>query len=328
MRSLPILALLAACSPFADSSDDSGSGAVQANLIFVADNSASMSDASAALGFAFDRLVDELGGGEGLTLGITTLTAEAQGAVLRPGEAGTLVGEPPVLTVGEVPDLPEAFRARLFCEATCWPGECVGSETEGCVPWDPSYSCGDDPGGVVSWDYLRCLCGADWVPGDCGSGSEEGLEAVLLALCRAEGAPPDICLSHDGSPLTEADLGSNAGLVRSGAPTFAVLVSDEGDSSRLIPQGDSDPQACLDAWDQLSSPPTLAVLGPDFDDEAHTFACNPGGATTWGTVRYQGAAEATGGLYRPITEGEGEDCRHTDPASFMEAVAGLVVGGS
>jgi len=316
----------------------------EVDILFVVDNSLSMYDEASALALNFnsfvDRLVDpEQGTGvstEGLTdavdnyllyvtqrgrfldyqLALTTTSADPMDGLVDPGEAGTLSGDPSIVSEDLGGDVSETFRANVMCDTTCWPEECQGDNTTNCIPYDPYYECGDDPGNQVSWDYLACVCGDSWTEPDCGSGTEEGLESALLALCRAVEDPPQGCWDHDGSMLAgqgEAGsksgaedygdwYGSSLGLIREDARVIVVFVTDEGDGSRMLVQGEEDPEPYLDIFDEFDNDITFVAIGPNYDPEDLTFECNSGGGTNWGTVRYQLAAERTGGFFQPIEE--------------------------
>mgnify|MGYP002639663342 CR=1 FL=1 len=340
----------------------------EADILFVVDNSPSMYDEASALGLNFNAFVERLvdpqeGTGvstEGLAdavdnyvlyvtqrgrfidyqLAITTTSADPEddangdGDLVEPGEVGTLTGSPDIIHEDTSPDVQGDFVANILCDSTCWPGECQGEDTTGCIPYDPYYECGDDPGDQVTWDYLECICGSDWEPPECGSGTEEGLEGALLALCRAVETPPEACFDHDGSPLVQSDVGTNAGLIRDGANIIVVIVTDEGDGSRLLPQGEDDPSEYLDIFDEFDSRITFAVIGPNYDSEEHSFECNSGGGTSWGTRRYQLAAESTGGFFSSIevcnapdgscTGDDNEYCESSDFAVHLGELGDLL----
>jgi hypothetical protein len=327
-RSLPLLALLSGCGLSGGKGPDDSApqdATSRADLLLVIDNSPSMYDTAGLLGFAFEALLAPLGGGDGLVVGFTTTSADPRGSV-EPGEAGTLLGDPPVVLAGDEANPAETLRRVLFCEATCWPDECTGSDSQGCVPHDEAHACGDDPGGVVTWEYLACLCGETWAPPECGSGDEEGLEAALLALCRASDPMPEACLGHTGSPLVAEDAGAYPGLLRASVATAVLVATDEGDDSGALAQGDEDPQPYLDAFLTFEAPPVLSVLGPDYDAETHAFPCNSGGATTWGSLRYQLAAERTGGFYLPIEREVDGDCQPTPGTEVLTTLGALLEG--
>ncbi|MFH1466967.1 MAG: hypothetical protein ABIO70_21470 [Pseudomonadota bacterium] len=305
--SLLALSLLGCFGSKDSSNQDSAPPAdpLRADLLFVLDSSASMYDESGFLGLGLGAFADTLPAGADLHLAVTTVSADPRddadgdGDIIEPGEVGTLVSGAAVISTS-TSDWVAALQRVVLCEGTCWPAECSGSQTEDCVPHDPSYACGDDPGGTVSAEYLACLCGGGWVSPECGGGNEEGLESALLALCRAAESPPESCFDHTGSPLTEADSGTNAGFLRADTSTLVFIVSDEGDNSRALPQGDEDPHTYLSMFQELNDDLAIAVVGPNYDPEAHTFDCNSGGGTSWGTSRYIAAAQATGGFFTPI----------------------------
>ncbi len=142
--------------------DTEVAGAPQADLLFVIDNSVSMYDAASALALNFECFTGHLASGPAdLRLGITTTSAEDVDGTVDPGEAGTLLGDE-LLISSDDEAYGDTFLANLLCSATCWPAECQGNDTSNCVPYDEDYVCGEVPEGV-SWDYLACICGEDWV---------------------------------------------------------------------------------------------------------------------------------------------------------------------
>lgn len=316
--------------------DDTGpqGDPLQADLLFVLDNSPSMYDEVGTLGLGFDDLAASLPTDIDFHLAVTTLSADPEddadgdGSLIEPGEVGTFMGVGAFTTSS---DWTSELRRTMLCEGTCWPGECQGDDTDGCIPNDPSYQCDDDPGDQITWDYLECICGAGWEPPPCGSGNEEGLEAALLALCRATSSPPDSCFDHAGSPLTQADAGSNPGFLRPETPTVVLILTDEGDGSRVLSQGEDDPQEYLDLFQEIGGALSIAVVGPAYDPETHNFECNSGGATSWGTRRYQRSADITGGFYTSIEECNapdgscsGADSEYCAPTDFEGVWSSLV----
>ena len=322
----------------------------EVEILFVVDNSVSMFDESSSLALNFnafiERLVDPEQGAaqttETLTdavdnyiqyvtergrfldyqLAVTTTSADP-GSNQDPGDAGTLVGSPDVIGPDITADVEGTFQTTVLCDATCWPGACVDDEDDSCVPYDPEYECGDPPDDI-SWEYLDCVCGDDWSPPACGSGTEEGLESAFIALCRAVDDPPAACYDA-GSPFESGDELSNAGLVREDSTVIVVIVTDEGDNSRRLSQGDEDPDVYLQLFDEFDNRITFVVIGPNYDEEARTFTCNSGGATTWGTLRYQTAAELTDGFFSSIAEEDATgECVQSDFAAHLEALGDLL----
>ena len=191
-----------------------------ADILFVIDNSASMWQEASALGQNFNVFINQLAtqsGSEGAVhglndavndyisyvtkrgnfidyqLAITTTSVDYTGAgsssALEPGEAGLLTGSPTILG-RDNPDVATAFKKNLLCSTTYWDEvELLKPENQ-----DPNYDCdaGGDPE-FISVQYLDCLCGVDQWTSPAGSGQEEPLEAALMALCRAEENPPDVC---------------------------------------------------------------------------------------------------------------------------------------
>jgi len=313
-----------------------------ADILFVLDNSASMSQEASALGQNFNvfinKLANQSGSGDGVDglgdavddfvsyvtergnfidyqLAITTTTVDYTGAgasdALEPGEAGLLTGTPTILG-RDNPDIAEAFKVNLLCDATYWDStELLAPENQ-----DPNYDCdaGGDPE-FISVQYLDCLCGTNGWDNPSGSGQEEPLEAALLALCRAEENPPDVCYEIDaGTPsvFTEADIGTNDGLLRDGSTVVIVILGDEGDTSRRIPNGSADVTPYLDAFDAFERNIKVVTLGPnlipDEDGVGYSLPCNNGGATDWAAKRLLDISGQTKGFYRYLEEeidGEG-----------------------
>jgi hypothetical protein len=298
-----------------------------AEILFVIDNSPSMQDEAEALALNFDAFITQLtdpgeGGNsrDGLgdavdnyisyvtqrgafldyQIGITTTDVE--------GTYGDLYGTDPVLTIGD-PNVADGFRENLMCTATCFNELDLAS--------DPAYECGDDLDGQITRQYLDCVCGVNVWEDNCGSGQEEGLEAVFMAMCRGAETPPEEC--YEQNQFTAADELSNAALFRETSTLIPILVTDEGDTSRRMAQGDGDPDEYDDLFKKFNRRMAWAVIGPN------TTACNTGGATTWGVARYQWFVDDTGGRFFDIAEKDGSgDCNVTDFASALEELGQLL----
>ena len=104
------------------------------------------------------------------------------------------------------------------------------------MPSNPDYECGDPIGEEITRQYLNCLCGENVWEDQCGSGQEEGLEAIFMAMCRASENPPSECFS-DKNQFEDVHVGSNAGLLREDSTLIPIIVTDEGDVSTLAPRG-------------------------------------------------------------------------------------------
>ena len=328
----------------------------KADILFVIDNSSSMQDESAAMGTNFavfiQTLTDTTTGADQVTedlsdavgnylnytaargrfidyrIGITTTTMDYAGngasADIDPGEAGTLVGD--VVVKGES-DVLEGFQQNLMCDATCW--------SEASVPSDDGYSCGDPIEGSISYEALECLCApTDWADQDhCGSGNEEHLESALMALCRSVEDPPDVCFGYgnDVPTVIESEVedgGSykkNGDFLREDSTILVVFVTDEGDNSRRLDNGEDDPSVYLDAFEDFDRSIRFVAIGPPWNQETKEFTCNSGNATADATERLQTMASETGGFYRDISqEGASGDCEVADFAEYLRDLGELL----
>lgn len=312
----------------------------EADVLFVIDNSPSMQDEAEALALNFQTFLDYLTNSESgaafeaenlsdavsnyvsyvsdrgrlldFQLAITT-TSMAPGT---PGAAGALVGD--VLAKG-ADALEEAFQQDLLCEATCW--------NTNDVPSDPNYLCGD-PIADISLQVLDCVCGLGAWENHCGAGTEEGLEAAWAAMCRAVDDPPESCFieTDDKAGISQADAGTNAGLLREDSTLIVVVVTDEGDGSRRLGQGDSDPAPYLELFNSLGVAYKFAVIGPPYDPDDGSMICNSGGAIPANAERYFGTVAATGGFYNPIAEEAPTGaCQVSDFSRHLEDLGDLLV---
>ncbi len=297
----------------ADSVDTTDSTAPEAgvplDVLLVFDNSGSMADEGAAVLLSAAAIVDALGDAD-WRLGVTTTSAHAAygpTAGTDPGEAGTLAGD--YIEPGE--GAADALREQLACSVIYF--------KESDLPADPFYEgepgdCATPESGSVGREYLDCLCPDGWNM-DEGSGTEEGLEAAVDALCRGE-APPEACFNEE-TPITEADAGT-VDLWRVDSRRRIWVISDEGDGSRRQQTADPSADAYLSLFDQLGEP-RFSVVGPYFGDDGDGSCLD--GAQTWGVQRYQAAAEATGGAYLALTGGPATDCAAVDVGTlFAEAL--------
>jgi len=315
-----------------------------ADVIFVIDNSPSMTDEAQALALNFDSFLRYLtnpsaGAAESenlsgavddyisyvsdrgrllnYQLGITTTGMDP--AIY--GGAGSLVGSPSILGKGS-DTLQQDFAAGLLCEATCWD---VNQ-----VPSVPEYSCDatnpelDDP---VSQQALDCVCGGNSWEDNCGPGTEEGLESAFAAMCRAVENPPEECFWEysELAGVSEEDALTSEGMIREDSTVIFVIISDEGDGSRRIGNTDPDITVYKDLMDSFGVRYRFAVIGPPYDPVADSLTCNSGGATKWGTERYQAAADLSGGFFNPISAEDDEgECALTDFSGHLEDLGALL----
>jgi len=268
------------------------------DLLLVLDDSPSMVDEAGALLVHLDLLLAAFEG-RGSRAGVVTVDVQ--------GRAGALVAPWTDLTRD---DALADLRAAIACNAVCWdPAE---------VRSDPNYDSTDPLSGVTK-EWLDDVCGnAAWEEG-CGSGEEEGLEALLDALCRAASDPPDACFETP-SVLTEADAGSSEGIPREGTVLLALIISDEGDGSRRLGTGESDPEVYQQLYAEFDLDLRIAVIGPPYENGS--LPCNSGGAHTWGTERYQVITEESGFTYQGIAgEDETGNCEERVEEALTELAA-------
>jgi hypothetical protein len=320
-----------------------------ADILFVIDNSDSMQDNVAELALNFNTFLAQLTSAEGsevptatlsdavgnylketnsagpidYQLGITTTTVDytADGnSTVDAGEAGLLIG--PVIAKGAA-DVSTTFRKQLLCDTANWKDDLVAS--------DATYAANSDgtcPDPVqVSQEYLDCMCGVGGWGRNPGSGNEEGIEAALMALCRAapEGAVPETCYDEE-SPFIPGDEASNAGLVRAEATTLVVIVTDEGDNSRRGASADNDVEMYLEAFDDFDQSVRFAIIGPPYplDDDGEPYGECLDGAQPWGVERYQTMASDTYGAYYELTDVDYPDCTPLDFAENLESLGQLL----
>ena len=332
-----------------------------ADVIFIIDNSLSMTDESASLALNINTFVELLASDDGAAqqaedlgdavnnyvdatldrgrfidfqLSITTTSVLTEGGEttgIDPGEAGTLLGEPAIISKYDG-DVVTPFRRNLLCEATAW--------NENDIPSDLTYECGTEPEQITQ-EYLDCECGLGaW--GDVGgAATEEPLEAALLAMCRSVEEPPEACFKYldptdpDGEAtistgFTAADIESNnlnkRTLVRSNGTVVFVIVSDEADNSpRRMVSGEEDPTPYLDAFEEFGRPVRFVVIGPNYDDDENNITCNTGGATTWAAERLLTMVQETRGFYAPLaTESSSGDCQTADFADVLTQLGELL----
>ena len=230
---------LSACNQyemFLVTGDEQVSFSGKVDVLFVIDNSSSVTEEASALLKNFDTFIDNLAGDsaygqqtESLTDAVNT-TPPSPPTVLKPstttwpwsrptssipwntgvddpGEAGRFVGEKPVVRNADQ-DAAHRLQQHIGCWSSCWQSVETQATYIGSAG-DCEYP--DTESGKVSSQYLDCLCGdvtypqdgGDWNDSEiCHSASGESpIEASLLAMCRAVEDPPEIRW-HDRSALS------------------------------------------------------------------------------------------------------------------------------
>lgn len=283
-----------------DDDDDGMSGSAPLALAIVWDNSPSMVDEAAAIALALPAL-DASRGDRELRLVVTTPSVHYTGGAtdgVDPGEAGLTVA---AARTSDQPGWMLDLTRDLLCDTVYW------SASE--VPSDPSYECdAAEPSlpSVVSAEYLDCLCGfAAWEENFAGSGDEEPLEATLMLGCRASAEPPESCFDALSPFLDTSDLIVTDWPGEDVAAAHVLVVTDEGDNSRRLAQGDESATAYLDAYAGLPVPPTISAVALTLDPSTGGTMCSGTTVPTWSLDRLLDATGSTGGGYWPIAVDDG-----------------------
>lgn len=161
----------------------------------------------------------------------------------------------------------------------------------------------------------------------CGTAQEEPIEATFLAMCRSVPNPPTDCFQDIAvgdyiwpSRLTQADINSNGGFLRDNATFLPVIVTDEGDSSRRMAQGNVVADDYLELTSRFNRHVSWVVIGPPTDDE-HQPTC-PSFSPDWGTVRYEFLIQQSNGLKIDILDPD--SCEANDFETALTALGNLL----
>jgi hypothetical protein len=361
LAALTLLGSVSGCNRYAmfnQAGYEQASFSNNADILFVVDNSSSMSQEAGALGLSMDAFIGRLTSTDGAVavtetltdavgnyitytqergkfldyqIGITTTTPDDNANDgMDPGEGGRLVSAP---IVKDDPDVAAAFRTTMLCDTTYWPSDTPRSNAGAITECD-----GPPESGEISQEYLDCVCGFDeWKNTREGTGTEEPLESALMALCRSVENPPDTCFDTSGGsifadidPATEPGANTNAGFIRPDSTVIVVIVTDEGDSSRRIPQTGADTELAtpyLEAFAEFENNIKVVGIGPLYDPEVDGQPRCIEGAGFGGYLvdRIIHATEETGGFYRYIVEEDaGAGCVNSDFSEHLTELGVLL----
>ena len=284
----------------------------RADVLFVVDNSQSMTNISADIAENFARFLGDLGGVsdtrsfDGLSDAVTNYIEETQiitgGVDFQFGLTSTSVGDHAGALLGPVvrrtdDNVASRFLDGLLCGATCF------TDTYP-LRRDPGHQCGEPLGDELTTQYMDCLCGSgQWLNANCGAAEEEGLEAAFLGLCRAVQNPPRPCFEDilddkgyvvENSLLRDRDRLTNQEFLRENSNLIVVVVSDEGDSSRRLDR-ETVPLIYEDLFQQFGRPVTWVFIGPTLNETQTDLRCQ-GAGSAMGVLRYNYMTYISSGL--------------------------------
>jgi len=321
----------------------------EADILFVVDNSSSMSQEAGALGTSMDAFISRLTSTDGAVavtetledavgnyitytqdrgkfldykIGITTTTPDDLASDgMDPGEGGRLVS---AIIEKDDADVAEAFRYSMLCETTYWPSDTPRSNS------GEITDCSSTPEEGVTQEFLDCVCGFDeWKTTREGTGTEEHLESALMALCRSVPNPPEACYDSLSIFVDSEDI-KNDDFIRPDSTVVVVLVTDEGDSSRRIPSTGTEIDLAtpyLDAFAEFDNNIKVVGIGPLYDPAVDSQPRCIDGAGFGGYLvdRIIHATEQTGGFYRYIVEEDaGAGCVNSDFSTHLDELGVLL----
>ena len=152
-----------------------------------------------------------------------------------------------------------------------------------------------------------------------------------MALCRAEETHQMLAMKSmpvHPTVFTDADIGTNDGFLRDDSTVVIVILGDEGDTSRRIPNGSADVTPYLDAFEQFERNIKIVSLGPnlvpDDDGIGYSLPCNNGGSTDWAAKRLLDISGQTKGFYRYLEEEIDGECALSDFAVHLDKLGDLL----
>lgn len=307
----------------------------KADLLFIIDNSPSMTNESESLAVNFATFIDAFAddgerpvnppisedlsryleylgdrtGNVNFNLGITNTEVATW--------SGQLLGTNPVLRKTDT-NVAEKFNRNLLCDAAC---------------------INDVPDGLG----VTCPGGPAGCPEGTAGSVEEPIEALFMAMCRSVEDPPEPCFDAwwedptlpgrwmdepppgDNPPpparyFDDSDILSNEGWLREGSVVIPVIISDEGDQSRRINTRDGKVFPYDEYFKLFGHRMSWAVIGQNLND-----GCNTTSAASWGIDRFRRFVNETNGVYIDIAVPDGRGgCNDADFASALESVGTLL----
>jgi hypothetical protein len=119
--------------------------------------------------------------------------------------------------------------------------------------------------------------------------------------------------------FTSNDVLSNGRFIRENSTIIPVIVTDEGDKSRRLDNGESKSDRYEELFSQFPNRMAWAIIGPTEE------GCNTEGASSWQINRYRRIVEATNGVYVPISESDGNGgCVNTNFADALTRIGDLL----
>lgn len=162
---------------------------------------------------------------------------------------------------------------------------------------------------------------------NCGSATEEPIEATFLAMCRSVPNPPVECFEEiqvgdDTFPptLQQNDTMSNGEFLRNRSTFLPVIVTDEGDASRRMSQGSVIADDYLDLTSRFNRHVAWVVIGPPTNAD-NTPIC-PSPSPDWGTVRFEFLIQKSNGEKIDILNPNG--CEPADFGKSLEQLGDLL----
>lgn len=329
-RTAPIVCLAAltflSCHPYefyAELDYQQASYTNEVDILFITDNSDSMEDENAALGVNFDRFMANLVEAQRTeeALPHEDLGDAVAASLYYVGNFSRFIDYQVAMTTTEIVTAPTAGQS--------------GSLVEGAILTPQTEDIEGEFSSLVEWVQYHTA----------SVGVEQGLDALRLAVCRGLDNPDDFDQSVRGDlkvgccDLPPDQVGSNAGLLRPGAPLAVVITTDEGDFTDFsYAPGHCDAYSAdpddveavtvddyLDFFNAAGLRVVASVIGPTVPGEGEEgVLCNPFGSPYRNIDRYQELVEGTRGLLIPICDPANPTQPNPDFATALNDIGTLI----